>query len=42
MRMVVKVVLGLALIGALVFFGLAIFSDLPAPSREITLPVEAR
>lgn len=42
MRMIVKVVLALLLIGAVVFFGLAMFSDLPAPSREITLPVEAR
>ena len=42
MRLMVKVVLALLVIGALVFFGLVIFSDLPAPSREITLPVEAR
>lgn len=42
MRLVVKVVLGLALLGAVAFFGLAVFSDMPAPSREITLPVEAK
>jgi len=42
MRMMMKAVLALLLLGVLIFFGLAIFSDLPAPSREITLPVEAR
>ncbi len=41
MRFAVKVVLVLALVGAVAFFALAIFSDLPAPSREIVLPLGA-
>jgi hypothetical protein len=42
MRFAVKAVLSLALLGALGLVGFAIFADLPAPSREISLPVEAR
>ncbi len=42
MGFVVKAVVLLVALGAIGFFGLAIFADLPAPSREITLPVEVR
>lgn len=41
MRLLVKAVLYLVVFGVLALLGFAIFSDLPAPSREISLPIEA-
>jgi hypothetical protein len=40
MRILLKLVLALALIAVIAFLGVAIFSDLPAPMREISIPVE--
>jgi hypothetical protein len=40
MRIVVRVVLYLVLVAVLGLVGFAIFSDLPAPQREVELPVE--
>jgi hypothetical protein len=42
MRILLKVVLFLAVIGVVGLLGFAIFSDLPAPQREIELPVETQ
>lgn len=42
MRLVLKAVAFLVAIGAIGLFGVAVFSDLPAPTREITLPVSPR
>jgi len=42
MRLVLKAAALLVVLGVIGLVGLAIFSDLPAPVSEITLPVEAR
>ncbi len=42
MRLLVRAVAYLALAAVLALLGFAIFSDLPAPRREISLPIEAR
>ncbi len=42
MRFMIKAVLGLALLAVAGLLGFAIFSDLPAPSREVSVPVEAK
>lgn len=42
MRLVYKVVLSLVILAVVALLGFAIFSDLPAPSREISVPIEAR
>jgi hypothetical protein len=41
MRIFVRIVLYLVLVAVLGLVGFAIFSDLPAPQREVELPVEA-
>jgi len=40
MRIVFRAILYLVVIGAVGLVCFAIFSDLPAPTREIVLPVE--
>jgi hypothetical protein len=40
MRIFVRIVLYLVLVAVLGLVGFAIFSDLPAPQREVELPVE--
>lgn len=42
MRIVVKAVIGLLVIGVAGVLGYAIFSDLPAPSRPVELPVSPK
>ena len=42
MRTLVRIVLYLVLVGVVGLLGIAIFSDLPAPQREVELPVESR
>jgi hypothetical protein len=42
MRILLKVVLFLAVVGVVGLLGFAIFSDLPAPQREIELPVQTQ
>ncbi|HRO11610.1 hypothetical protein [Amaricoccus sp.] len=42
MRLVFRVVLYLVLVAVIGLVALAVFSDLPAPQREVTLPVEAK
>lgn len=42
MRTLFRIVLYLALVAVAGLVGMAIFSDLPAPQREVELPVEAR
>lgn len=42
MRFVLKAVLFLVLAAVIALLGLAIFSDLPAPTREISIPVETK
>jgi hypothetical protein len=42
MRFVLKAVLFLVAVAGVALVGLAIFSDLPAPTREISVPVEAK
>ena len=42
MRILLRVVLFLALAGVVGLLGFAIFSDLPAPQREVELPIEAK
>ena len=42
MRFVLKAVLFLVVVAGVALVGLAIFSDLPAPTREISVPVEAK
>jgi hypothetical protein len=41
MRRLLMAILLLALGGVLALIGVAIFSDLPAPQREVELPIEA-
>jgi hypothetical protein len=40
MRIVLRAILYLVVIAGLGLVGYAVFSDLPAPTREIVLPVE--
>jgi len=40
MRIVLRAILYLVVIAAVGLVGFAVFSDLPAPTREIVLPVE--
>ena len=42
MRLVFRIVLYLVLVGVVGLLALAIFSDLPAPQQEVTLPVEPK
>ena len=42
MRLIFRIVLYLALVAVVGLLALAIFSDLPAPQREVTMPVEAK
>jgi len=42
MRFVLRAVLFLVVVAGVALVGLAIFSDLPAPTREISVPVEAK
>lgn len=42
MRTVFRIILYLALVAVLGLLGIAIFSDLPAPQREVELPVDAK
>ena len=42
MRTVLRIVLYLVLVAVVGLVGIAIFSDLPAPTREVELPVEAK
>jgi hypothetical protein len=42
MRIFLKVVVFLAAVGVVGLLGFAIFSDLPAPQREVELPIEAQ
>lgn len=42
MRILVKAVIYLAVLGLVALMAFAIFSDLPAPSREVSIPIEAR
>lgn len=42
MRLLLKAVISLAILGIVVLLGFAIFSDLPAPTREVAVPVAPR
>ena len=42
MRLVFRVILYLVLVAVVGLLALAIFSDLPAPQREVTVPVEPK
>ena len=42
MRLIFRIVLYLVLVAVVGLLALAIFSDLPAPQREVTMPVEAK
>jgi hypothetical protein len=42
MRILLRLVLFLVVAGAVGLVGFAIFSDLPAPQREVELPIEAQ
>lgn len=42
MRLVFRIVLYLAIAGAIGLLAMAVFSDLPAPQSEVTVPVEAK
>ena len=42
MRLVLRIVLYLVIVAVAGLLALAIFSDLPAPLREIEMPVEAK
>jgi hypothetical protein len=42
MRIILKAVAILALLGALGLVGYAVFFELPAPQRDVTVPVEPR
>lgn len=42
MRTVIRIILYLVLVGVLGLLGIAIFSDLSAPQREVELPIEAK
>ena len=42
MRLVLRIVLYLVLVAVIGLLALALFSDLPAPQQEVTVPVEPR
>ena len=42
MRTVLRIVLYLVLVAVVGLLGIAIFSDLPAPQREVELPIETQ
>jgi hypothetical protein len=42
MRTFVRIVAYLVVLGSVGLVGFAIFSDLPAPQRQVSLPVEAK
>ena len=42
MRTTLRIILYLALVAVVGLVGIAIFSDLPAPTREVEMPVEAK
>jgi hypothetical protein len=42
MRFALKAVSAVVVIGGLGVLGFAVFSDLPAPTREVSLPVEVQ
>jgi Na+/proline symporter len=42
MRIFFKIVLYLVIVAVVGLLGMAIFSDLPAPQREVEVPVEAQ
>jgi hypothetical protein len=42
MRLVFRIVLYLVLVAVVGLLALAVFSDLPAPQREVTVPVEPK
>jgi hypothetical protein len=42
MRLVFRIVLYLILVAVVGLLAIAVFSDLPAPQREVELPVEAK
>ena len=42
MRLVFRIILYLVLVAVVGLLALAIFSDLPAPQREVILPVEPK
>lgn len=42
MRTFLRIILYIALVAVVGLVGLAIFSDLPAPTREVEMPVEAK
>jgi hypothetical protein len=42
MRTILRIVLYLVLVAAVGLLGIAIFSDLPAPQREVEVPVEPK
>ena len=39
MRLLLKGMISLVILGAVVLVGFAIFSELPAPTREIAVPI---
>jgi hypothetical protein len=41
MRTIFRIILYLLLVAVIGLLGIAIFSDLPAPQREVELPIEA-
>lgn len=42
MRLVYRALLLLVILGVVALLSFAIFSDLPAPSHEVSVPIEAR
>jgi hypothetical protein len=42
MRTFLRIILYLVLVAIVGLVGLAVFSDLPAPTHEVELPVEAK
>ena len=42
MRRVLMAILFLVVAGVLALVGVAIFADLPAPQREVEIPIEAK
>lgn len=42
MRTLLRIVLFLIVAGGITFLGYAVFSELPAPRNEVTMPVEVR
>ena len=42
MRTVIRIILYLVLVGVIGLIGIAIFSDLSAPQREVELPIEPK